>query len=59
MAIKRLGLLFAVVLCFASCEDTTIIEYSYPDGITEISIDASGNIWFGTKNFGVVFYNGS
>jgi len=59
MKIFRIVFLIAIGFLFVSCEDTNQTVVSYEDGITDICIDRQGNIWFGTTNFGIVFYDGS
>ncbi len=56
---KKVIILVISILFVISCEDTTQTSFVYSDSINDISVDAQGNIWFGTSNFGLVFYNGS
>lgn len=56
---KKLILLLLSIIILSSCEDSTQTIYEYPDAINDIAIDAQGDVWFATTNFGIVHYNGS
>lgn len=56
---KNILYLLLTFLILISCEDSNQVNYYVPDSVNDISVDAQGNIWFGTSNFGIVFYNGS
>lgn len=56
---KRIIFIVISTLFIISCEDTTQTSFVYSDSVNDISVDAQGNLWFGTSNFGLVYYNGS
>lgn len=56
---KKLIIFLFSIIIISSCEDSTQIINSYPDAINDIAIDAQGDVWFATTNFGIVHYNGS